>query len=262
MGVWTRRFVKFALVLAIIGVVAVPVSALGTRLGLWPVVVGLGLLAGGVSVLLLALVAGSIGCLWTGLTRSRKGLPTCLIVVVIGVAVAYVPVRLFWEARSQNYPPIHDITTDTEHAPEFVAVLPLRGDKANSVIYDDKFLPKNRLAGSYGGKHFSEVQAEFYPDIQTLILPVPVSRVFDVAVQVAEDQGWEIVAVDPQEGRIEATATTFWFGFKDDVVIRLVAQGGQTRLDMRSSSRVGMSDFGVNAKRVRAYLAALSSRFQ
>jgi uncharacterized protein (DUF1499 family) len=85
------------------------------------------------------------------------------------------------------------------------------------------------------------------------VLLDPPSFVFETALEVAEDMGWEIVASNANEGRIEATATTPWVGFKDDVVIRIRADGPETRVDVRSKSRVGRGDMGVNAKRIRAF---------
>ncbi|HEU0306092.1 MAG TPA: DUF1499 domain-containing protein, partial [Lysobacter sp.] len=79
------------------------------------------------------------------------------------------------------------------------------------------------------------------------------------AQQVARDMGWELVAADATAGRIEATDTTLWFGFKDDIVVRVEAEGSGSRIDVRSLSRVGKSDVGTNAKRIHAYLQALGS---
>ena len=76
----------------------------------------------------------------------------------------------------------------------------------------------------------------------------------------ARDLGWEIVEASPSEGRIEATARTFWFGFKDDVVVRVTPSGDGSRIDVRSVSRVGKSDVGANAKRIRTYLERLQNR--
>jgi uncharacterized protein (DUF1499 family) len=69
--------------------------------------------------------------------------------------------------------------------------------------------------------------------------------------------GWDVVAEAQADGRIEATDTTFWFGFKDDIVIRIRETATGSRLDIRSESRIGLSDIGVNARRVRAFLAAM-----
>ena len=93
-----------------------------------------------------------------------------------------------------------------------------------------------------------------------MTLPAPPDRVLTTAEALARRLGWEIVAVVPAEGRLEATATTPWFGFKDDVVVRVTPAATGSRVDMRSKSRVGRSDLGVNAKRIRAFLAELTAR--
>ncbi len=82
-------------------------------------------------------------------------------------------------------------------------------------------------------------------------------QAFDLALATAHTMGWEIVASDPVHDRIEATATTFWFGFKDDVSVRITSSGSGSRVDVRSLSRIGQSDVGANAKRIRAYLAKI-----
>jgi uncharacterized protein (DUF1499 family) len=80
---------------------------------------------------------------------------------------------------------------------------------------------------------------------------------FDRALGAARAMGWRIVDANPGQGRIEATDTTFWFGFQDDVVIRVAPTETGSRVDVRSLSRAGRSDVGTNAKRVRAFLARL-----
>jgi uncharacterized protein (DUF1499 family) len=90
----------------------------------------------------------------------------------------------------------------------------------------------------------------------TLELPPPAA--FNRALDAARRMGWDIVAADNRAGRIEATATTIWFAFKDDVVIRVTPSANGSRIDVRSLSRVGKGDLGTNARRVRAYLASLS----
>jgi uncharacterized protein (DUF1499 family) len=145
---------------------------------------------------------------------------------------------------AQQVPPIHDITTDTEDPPRFAAVLPLRKNATNPV--------------DYGGPEIAAQQHTAYPDIQPLTLPIPRHQAFVQALQTAEAMGWAIVATNPGEGQIEATDTTFWFGFKDDIVVRVQARGDGSRVDVRSVSRVGKSDVGTNAQRIRAYSRRLS----
>jgi uncharacterized protein (DUF1499 family) len=103
------------------------------------------------------------------------------------------------------------------------------------------------------------LQQRAYPDIKPLTLDVPPGQVFDRALAAAKAMGWTIAVADSASGRIEATETTQWFGFKDDVVVRIGAEGSGSRVDVRSLSRVGRGDFGTNAARVRAYLARLAS---
>ena len=138
--------------------------------------------------------------------------------------------------------PLHDITTDLENPPAFTAIV------------------ARRPAGSHSLTRTREVdllQRQHYPDLAPLVIPLPSRLVFDRARLVAENQGWTIVASDPAAGRLEATDTTWWFGFTDDIVVRLTAWGTGTRVDVRSASRRGTTDTGTNARRVQRVLAAL-----
>jgi uncharacterized protein (DUF1499 family) len=177
-----------------------------------------------------------------GLVRSgSKGMAVAGL--VLGVIAAGMPLKNINTAR---HSPIHDVSTDRENPPQFVAVLPLRtaAKAANSTDYDSKT---------------AELQKETYPDISPLHLDVPPVQAFDRAQKAAREMKWDIVATDPAQGRIEATATTFWFGFKDDVVVRITADGSGSRVDVRSLSRIGKSDVGANAKRVREYLSKVKA---
>ncbi len=160
---------------------------------------------------------------------------------VIGFISFYLPFQQLQTARS--VPAIHDISTDLENPPAFVDIAKLRADAPNPV--------------DYAGEETAEQQREAYPSIQPLMLDNEYQRVFQAALAVVNDLGWQLVASDLTEGRIEATDTTFWFGFKDDVVIRLIAQADQVRIDVRSKSRVGRSDVGKNADRIHTFMRQL-----
>jgi uncharacterized protein (DUF1499 family) len=140
-------------------------------------------------------------------------------------------------------PPIHDITTDTQNPPEYVAVLPLRATAPNTTVY--------------GGETIASQQRNAYPDVQPLMLPIPPMEAFERALATVHEMGWDLVAAEPAAGRIEATDTTFWYGFKDDVIVRVRPSDRGSRIDVRSLSRIGGGDAGTNAKRVRGYLDAL-----
>jgi uncharacterized protein (DUF1499 family) len=185
----------------------------------------------------LGVVAGIAGY-WRG---SRAATIAAIVAIVLGIAAAGIPWA--WQRSAQRVPPIHDISTDLENPPAFEALLPVReGVKANA-------LDRPPLV--------TQQQREGYPDLEPITLPVPPEQAFDRALAVAQQNGWEIVTADKSKGRIEATDTTRWFGFKDDVVVRLTAWGAGTRVDVRSVSRVGRSDIGTNARRIREFLDSL-----
>ncbi|HUI18521.1 MAG TPA: DUF1499 domain-containing protein [Alphaproteobacteria bacterium] len=226
---------------ALLGAVA---SGLGSRLGLWPFRSGFAILTyaayGGAAGAVLSLAA----LVWPRGARSFAITVSALVALCLGFASFAYPV--YYRHIGQSVPRIHDITTDVENPPVFVAVVPLRAAAENPV--------------TYGGAEVVKAQHDGYPEIVPLHLAAPPAEVFKAALATATDAGWDVVAAVPAEGRIEATATTFWYGFKDDVVIRIAAEGQGTKVDMRSESRVGRSDFGVNARRVATYLAALKAR--
>jgi uncharacterized protein (DUF1499 family) len=196
----------------------------------WGLYVGLGALVVAVLAVIVAATRGS-------------GMATALIALVAILLVLAIPAMLL--RRASRVPRIHDITTDTVHPPPFVATVPLRAGAPNTV--------------EYGGPELAAQQREGYPDLAPLPLGVPMNQAFDRALAAARKMGWEIVASDPGSGRIEATDTTAWFGFKDDIVVRIAAMPGGSRVDVRSVSRVGLSDIGTNAARIRKYLSELKA---
>ena len=149
-------------------------------------------------------------------------------------------------------PAIHNISTDLDDPPVFCAVLAQR-QGANPHAYDASQQIGN--AGTLG-----ELQRAAFPDLTTLRSNLGVVEAVDRAVDVLESMGLEIVDIDRNNGVVEATATTFWFGFKDDVVVRLRAGDDATLVDVHSVSRVGGGDLGANAQRIRTFLEQFESR--
>lgn len=176
---------------------------------------------------------------------------------VIGLAgsIALIAVPLYDVSRLSEEPPIHDISTDTEHPPEFVALLGQRPGAENDADYDG---PKKAL---FKGKveTVAALQHKYYEDIRDDGEIISPEKLFKRAVKAAYAMGWNIVAVAPDEGHLEATDTTLFFGFTDDIVIRVKPAGMGARLDIRSKSRVGQGDMGRNAARIRAYLKRLAA---
>jgi uncharacterized protein (DUF1499 family) len=226
---------------AVIAFAMVVAAGPGSKLGWWPWQTGftilkwgtyLGFAAGAAAVVLILLLAVPR---W----RARPWVPLAALILSL---LAIAP-PLIVRNQAKDYPPIHDITTDTFDPPAFVALLPERQKAPNGA--------------DYGGPAIAAQQQKAYPGIKSIIVKAPPAESVQRAIDAARSLGWEIASSDAPSGRVEATATTSWFGFKDDVVIRVRPEGGGSRVDVRSVSRVGRGDLGANAKRVQEFLAKL-----
>lgn len=173
----------------------------------------------------------------------RRGFVAALLAIVIGAAAAYMPLN--WFLRAQQAPEINDISTDIANPPPLIVTVQLRRGAPNPPAYP--------------GASAGVLQRAAYPDIVPVILPVPPAEAFRRVDSVAMAMDWEVVARAPADGRLEAVATSEWFGFRDDIVVRIRPDGTGSRVDIRSKSRVGESDLGVNAKRIREFIARLKA---
>jgi uncharacterized protein (DUF1499 family) len=228
---------------AVIGLVCLPLGALGAKLGIWGFQGGFMLLAVGT---VLAAAVFFLGIIAFVVSVSKK-LPSERGAVAVGVAISVVILALMGSQfmTAQSVPPIHNISTDTQDPPAFDKIVALRGPGTNPL--------------EYKADELAEQQREAYPQIQSLITEVAPGEVLNRAVAVLEGMGLEIVDTNAAAGRVEATDTTFWFGFKDDVVVRVRPEGSGSIVDIRSVSRVGQSDLGKNAERISEILAGLQA---
>jgi hypothetical protein len=233
--------VKLSASITVIAALAVIVAGPASDAGLWNYRTGFVILRWAVYI---AVGAGAVSLVAAGVAAARRQFRAAA-PGFIAAAIAVAVIVPMWQLQrtASLVPAIHDITTDTEHPPQFVALLPVRANTRNGP--------------EYGGEKIARQQKAAYPDIQPVLLDEPASAAFARALGAAQRMGWEIVAAVPEEGRIEATATTRWFRFKDDIVIRVSAEPSGSRLDVRSKSRLGRSDLGTNARRIRAYVQAL-----
>jgi uncharacterized protein (DUF1499 family) len=240
---WRDRIAGAALLLAALSLLALAASPLGWRAGWLPLMAAFGLL-------MLAAIAAVLGAvlaaLALALARRRLGNLRILLlagVLLLGAAFVLLPLRV----GLSRAPVIHDITTDADNPPAIVAALPARA-------------AEHAAPAAYGGPAIAAQQRAAYPDIAPVILALAPAKAFDLALATARAMPrWRITASDPAAGRIEASQASFWFGFVDDIVIRVAADGDGSRVDIRSLSRQGKGDLGVNAARVRAYIAALKT---
>ena len=243
-----RHLPVLAAVFAAAAVVLLALGPIGWRAGWWhfrfafqtlmPWAAYCGIAA--LTVSALALLLGRSRIEW-------RGGAVAIVAFVVGLLIAYVPWH--YDRLRQTVPPIHDITTDPDNPPAFTAVSAARtADGGNPVTYE--------------GAKIAEQQRQAYPDIAPLDLVLPLEAAFNRALDAAQPMGWTIVAADDTASRIEASDRSRWFGFTDDIVIRITPGGSGSRVDVRSSSRLGRSDFGVNAARIRAYLAELRTAIE
>jgi uncharacterized protein (DUF1499 family) len=172
----------------------------------------------------------------------RRGFVAALLALAIGVVAAWSPAQ--WLLQARTAPRINDITTDTVRPPAMVVTRQMRKGAANPVAYP--------------GESMAAQQRAAYPDIVPIVLALPPAEAFRRVDRVAMALGWDVVARAPAEGRLEAVDITDWFGLEGDIVVRIRAEGTTgSRIDIRSKSRLGESDFGANARRIRAFMERL-----
>jgi uncharacterized protein (DUF1499 family) len=216
-------------------------AGLGYRWGWWHFGTGIQIMRWSATTDLAAVVLTLAAAMFALKYGTRRAVAASVAGLVLSLVVAGPP--LYYWRTAERVPRIHDISTDTGNPPRYVAVLPLRKGAQNAADYSADVASQQKQA---------------YPDIAPAMLDVPPAEAFARAERAARAMGWEIVAVAPGDLRIEATDTTLLFNFKDDIVIRVAAAGSGSRVDVRSLSRVGKSDLGVNANRIRKFLRQLA----
>lgn len=193
----------------------------------------------GLFVGLIAIILAIIQAIFLrkNISWSATGLSAVLAVIAIAM-----PLSLMMKA--QSVPAIHDISTDLLNPPSFVDILPLRAGAPNPAEYQ--------------GEEIANQQRTAYPELVTQSFKQSKAEVFNAALNTLKKMGLEVVSSELAEGRIEASDTTTWFGFVDDVVIRIAFSGETTTFDARSKSRIGVSDLGKNADRLNDLIAGIN----
>ena len=236
----TRALLVSAVVLLII-LITGPLGYKFSMVPLQPSLVSLLIaVVGGALVFLIGLVYLVIA-MRSDLGRNRN-------LIIVSMILGLVPVGIIGPqiAAAGDVPPIHDITTDTANPPAFVAIVPLRENAPNGYEYG--------VSEAWPAEKLGATTMEAYPGLKPIESDLSVADAVDRTEAALNAMGLEIVAVDKEAGLVEATATTFWFGFKDDMVVRIVGNGEGSRIDLRSMSRVGQSDVGANAARITDFV--------
>ena len=248
---WSGRLTAVAAVLCFGAVLAALAGAIGAGRDLWHFRVGF-------KILEYAIYAGAAGILvaiaalfFAWRARPRLALLNLLAIVVAGLFLAFVGNQI---RIARSVPAIHDISTNLDDWPRFYR-LTVRDDNLENV----PDLGRPELAAMEPRERWKAIHREHYGDIATIRVPWSVEETIARARALAEERGWEIVTTDPEAGILEAVDTSLFFRFKDNVIVRVrpVTEGGGSVVDMRSISQVGVSDVGVNARRVRSFLSDL-----
>lgn len=261
---------RLALTISLLVPVYFAVAALGVKFGLFDWRFGLGtmIVQWGIFVLGGALALALLALLFVVVRAPRRGWSLALIAVLIPAAgIGYLG---YVREKSANIPPIHDVATNPEDAPVFSEkVMALRAETpdvnpVNSLTEPLGSFPmyQGERMAPIASKSAGEIARAAYPDVRTLTVKAAPAEAYAAALAEAQSAGWEVVTSDAGAGVVEAIATTFWFGFRDDIAIRIRPAPGGTgsEIDMRSTSRVGVSDLGANAARIKAFLAAVAAR--
>ena len=233
-------------------------AALATRFGLIDWRFGFGTLTLGYGPLLLMAAAGLglVALVLALLVKPRTGLGKAALALAIPVlALGYAG---YVRSEAASIPPIHDIVSDPS-APLMFSdrVMALRAAlPGGNPVEADPHVPDDDRFGAAAGQSARALQRSAYPDIRPIMLAQAPAEAFETALAAARAEGWSIDATDPENGRIEASVRSLWFGFVDDVVVQVAPAEGGSRIDVRSTSRVGVSDLGANAERVRAFQSA------
>lgn len=223
--------------IAVLGALAVILSGYGYQWGWWHFSFGFSMIPYGTGAAVLGGIVATAGFFRLE-DKTKIAMISGATAIVIVIAAA-INLGYWYSEIQQGYPPIHDITTNTDDPPKFAAIAPLREDAPNPV--------------EYAGPETAEAQLEFYGEIEPITLSLTYDEAYNRALKAARDMNWKMVAENREDGRIEAYEKLAWYGFIDDVVIRVDTTESGSRIDIRSKSRIGRGDLGVNAKRIEAY---------
>jgi uncharacterized protein (DUF1499 family) len=237
-----NRLVVIGLLVALASATAMVLSGIGYRLDLYHFRVGFTILRW---AFWFALAGAALSLGGLVLTRGKPG--KILIAALVGTAVGLVAAYIPWSFKqtAEALPFIHDISTDTANPPDFIAAAKLRKPGDHPVTYD--------------GKEVADLQLKAYSDLAPLTTSASSEKVFEAAKAAIASMGMQLVDADPAQGRIEANQTSLLYGFTDDMVVRIASGADGTKVDVRSKSRVGRSDLGQNAKRIRIFLQKLQA---
>ena len=227
--------------------ILLPLSALGSRFGLWPHTIGLLLLMLSIFGSLLIQIVNAIWLLRKPNLATKSALRWACLFALPPLVIAATVIRGASDSDSSERIAIHNISTDINNPPRFSAAKEQRGTDSNPLEYSSQTASN---------------QQKLYPDLSPIDSSLSTSQAFATALTISRELGWKVYAEDINSGHIEAVDSTFWFGFKDDIVIRIQASNSGSVIDLRSVSRVGQGDMGANNQRIRAFIDLFNQQTQ
>lgn len=238
------RLIPVLVIVAIAVTWSFPLLALGSRFGLWGYQSAFMMIGG--AAITAAIILALAG--FTLLLAIRGGNQRPLHRSILVILILSIPIGVLFSygIKGSQAPVIHDVSTDWTNPPQYINLENLRAEGENPL---------------QSAEEVRALQEEFYPGIQPLIVAAALPELMVRIREVADRMGWMVLLIEPEKGFMQSVATTFWFGFKDDVVVRVTDVGphqpGHLKVDVRSSSRVGKSDLGKNAERIDKFLKNL-----
>ncbi|MGH1439580.1 MAG: DUF1499 domain-containing protein [Cellvibrionaceae bacterium] len=190
---------------------------------------------------LVLLLAGIVTLVKVGIAYQQQEPLNLATACALLMAVVVIVATAMFVKKAATYPAIHDISSSTQNPPEFSHALSLRSLGDNPLDYNAKVIQQQKAA---------------YPELESLKTTLPFAEAFEKAKVIAVAQGWSITHANEDDGYIEAVARSALFRFADNIVIRVSKAEEGSVIDVRSASRVGKSDLGVNAKRIKGYFLA------
>jgi uncharacterized protein (DUF1499 family) len=236
-AVWSRRMAVFA-----IAVAAVAIALARARAAEPPGV--LAVLAASLALACLAALLSVTAAVVIWRT-GRRGAGVAFAGFLLAFGLLAYPAWLAW--RAVTLPMINDVSTDLETPPSYLRSI--KALEARSWRTPPAATPEMR-----------EAQRLAYPKVQPILVDLPLDAAYQLALQVAKARGWRIIDAIPPSvregvGHIDASARSPFLGFVDDIAIRVEPTANQSRIDIRSASRVWRHDFGANARRIESFAA-------
>ena len=235
---------KLMMVLSIVIMVMAVFSGFGVRMDWWGYFFGFQLLkASLISAIVCAII--SLLLILVGLLKRIPIVGKAILAAFLSISIAAIP--FFYILEFRKIPTFGEAATDFDKLPEFEVLANARNAEA-----EDPPLFSHGEAEA--------AQKKYFPDLGPITIDRSPAKAKEQVIEVLREMKFSLAAASGDERRVEATQTSFWFGFKDDVVVIITGlPGGGSRVDVRSASRVGKFDGGANAKRVAAILAAVQN---